>query len=44
MTDDQFWSIIARLDWSRSGDDEAVLAPAVSFETFSNLPGWAPTA
>jgi hypothetical protein len=29
MTDDQFWSIIALLDWSRAGDDEAVLAPAV---------------
>jgi hypothetical protein len=29
MTDEQFWAIIARLDWTRSGDDDAVIRPAV---------------
>ena len=28
VTDDQFWAIIAQLDWARAGDDAAVLAPA----------------
>ena len=29
MTDEQFWAIIARLDWSKAGDDDAVIQPAV---------------
>ena len=29
MTDEQFWAIIARLDWQHTGDDERVIAPAV---------------
>lgn len=29
MEEDQFWKVIALLDWSKTGDDDAVLAPAV---------------
>lgn len=29
MTETEFWQVIARLDWSHTGDDEAVVAPAV---------------
>lgn len=30
MTDVDFWRVIALLDWSELGDDDAVLAPAVA--------------
>lgn len=30
MTEDDFWAIIAALDWDETGDDHAVLAPAVA--------------
>jgi hypothetical protein len=29
LPEDAFWSIIARLDWTREGDDEAILEPAI---------------
>lgn len=29
LSEDDFWAIIDRLDWSRTGDDERVVAPAV---------------
>jgi hypothetical protein len=29
LTDDQFWSLVERLDWSQAGDDEAVIEPLV---------------
>jgi len=29
VTEKDFWGIIAKLDWKRTGDDEAVIAPAV---------------
>jgi Protein of unknown function (DUF4240) len=29
MTEDDFWDIIERLDWDRTGDDEQVVEPAV---------------
>lgn len=29
MTEAAFWNIIALLDWEKSGDDEAVLLPAI---------------
>lgn len=29
LTESEFWQIIALLDWSKTGDDEAVIAPAV---------------
>jgi hypothetical protein len=28
--DDTFWALIARLDWSQAGDDDAVVEPVVS--------------
>jgi hypothetical protein len=30
MTEDQFWHIVALLDWEQVGDDDAVLRPAVT--------------
>jgi Protein of unknown function (DUF4240) len=30
LTEDEFWRIIDRLDWDKTGDDDAVLAPAVA--------------
>ncbi|MEK7257597.1 MAG: DUF4240 domain-containing protein, partial [Bacteroidota bacterium] len=30
MNDEEFWKIISLLDWSKTGDDEAVLKPAVA--------------
>lgn len=30
LTESEFWKIIALLDWSKTGDDEAVIAPAVA--------------
>lgn len=36
MSDEQFWEIIELLDWSKEGDDAAVLEPAVQF--LSQLP------
>jgi len=30
MNDEQFWSIIAHLDWGETGDDEAVIEPAIT--------------
>ncbi len=33
MTDSVFWDIIAKLNWQASGDDEAVLEPAVKVLT-----------
>src|SRR4051794_34741796 len=29
MDEDTFWKIIGQLDWTRTGDDDAVLEPAV---------------
>ncbi len=29
MSEEQFWQIIAQLDWEKTGQDDAVLAPAV---------------
>ena len=29
LTEAGFWALIAQLDWSKSGDDEAVIAPVV---------------
>jgi hypothetical protein len=29
MNDDGFWEIIAKFDWKKTGDDDAVLRPAV---------------
>ncbi|MBI5534806.1 MAG: DUF4240 domain-containing protein [Deltaproteobacteria bacterium] len=29
MPDDEFWALIDQLDWSREGDDDAVLEPVV---------------
>jgi len=29
VTEKDFWGILAKLDWKRTGDDEAVIAPAV---------------
>lgn len=29
LTEDQFWDLIALLDWSKEGDDEAVVEPLV---------------
>lgn len=31
FTDDDFWNVIARLDWSKEADDQAVLQPAVQY-------------
>jgi hypothetical protein len=31
MTEDEFWKIIALLDWEKEGDDDAVLQPAVAY-------------
>lgn len=31
MDTQEFWSIIAMLDWSETGDDEAVMEPAVDY-------------
>lgn len=36
MDDATFWGLIARLDWSREGDDEAVVAPLV--KALSDMP------
>lgn len=36
MTETDFWQIIALLDWSKTGDDEAVIGPAVA--RLSELP------
>src|SRR4051812_12101512 len=36
MNEETFWDIISRLDWSKTGDDEAVLEPAV--EALSRMP------
>ncbi len=30
LSDAEFWGVIDRLDWSKEGDDDAVIAPAVS--------------
>ncbi len=30
LTEDQFWALIAQLDWSKEGDDAAVTAPVVA--------------
>lgn len=30
LTEPEFWQIIALFDWSKTGDDEAVIAPAVA--------------
>lgn len=30
LTEAEFWQVIDLLDWSKSGDDEAVIAPAVA--------------
>jgi hypothetical protein len=30
MTDEQFWDLISQLDWSHTGDDEAVIKPVVA--------------
>jgi Protein of unknown function (DUF4240) len=30
MTEETFWNIIARFDWNRTGDDDAVIEPAVN--------------
>jgi uncharacterized protein DUF4240 len=30
MSDEQFWDLISRLDWSRAGDDEAVIEPVIA--------------
>lgn len=29
LTEDQFWSLIATLDWSKTGDDDAVVEPVI---------------
>ena len=31
LSDAQFWHIISLLDWSKTGDDEAVVAPVVAY-------------
>lgn len=31
MDEQEFWAIIAMLDWSETGDDEAVIEPAVAY-------------
>ena len=36
LTEQEFWQIIDLLDWSKIGDDEAVIAPAVA--TLANMP------
>jgi len=36
LSDSEFWRIIALLDWEKTGDDEAVIAPAV--DELSKLP------
>jgi len=36
LSDADFWKIIALLDWEKTGDDEAVVAPAVDY--LSTLP------
>lgn len=36
MNEDRFWSIIALLDWTKAGNDDAVIEPAV--RTLSSLP------
>ena len=30
LTESGFWSLISQLDWSRSGDDQSVIAPVVN--------------
>jgi Protein of unknown function (DUF4240) len=30
LTEDRFWEMIEQLDWSKEGDDEAVVAPIIS--------------
>jgi uncharacterized protein DUF4240 len=30
MTDQEFWDLIARFDWSAAGNDDAVIAPTVT--------------
>lgn len=30
MSEADFWEVISLLDWSKSGDDEAVVAPAIA--------------
>ncbi len=36
LSEDEFWKIIALLDWGKTGDDEAVVAPIVDY--LVNLP------
>jgi len=36
LSDSEFWRIIALLDWKKTGDDAAVIAPAV--DELSKLP------
>jgi len=36
LTDEDFWAIIEKLDWSKLGQNEAVLAPAI--EALSKMP------
>ena len=31
MNEDFFWKIIAKLDWDKEGDDQAVLEPSIAF-------------
>ena len=29
MNEDRFWQLISRLDWQKTGDDDAVIEPTV---------------
>ena len=31
MNEDKFWEIIAQLDWTKTGNDDAVIEPAVQY-------------
>jgi Protein of unknown function (DUF4240) len=30
LSDDEFWAVVSRFDWAQTGDDDAVMAPALS--------------
>ncbi len=36
LTDEVFWTLIEKLDWTKEGDDEAVLAPLI--EALADMP------
>jgi hypothetical protein len=36
MNEERFWAVVSLFDWSRSGDDDGVLEPAVAGLAFAS--------